>query len=143
MKGFYLWKCKFYKLCVCNLVSGLLQIACNQKKTMTLQYLWHDVIATFFDFVLSFCQVQLLVQVSCQYRHWSWSYDNFFYKRLTKNPEIGNIPVSVLPNICRLGQVRGTKFGTNISNEMLLNTAKCQGYSFRFSWVTKEESTGG
>ena len=23
------------------------------------------------------CQVQLLVQVSCQYHHWFWNYDNF------------------------------------------------------------------
>ena len=32
MKGFYLWKCKFYKLCVGNLVSRLLQIAYKWKK---------------------------------------------------------------------------------------------------------------
>ena len=54
----------------------------------------------------------------------------FFYKGLARNPEIGNTPVSVLPNIWRLGQVRGTKFGTNVSNKMLLNDAKCKGYSF-------------
>ena len=29
-----------------------------------------------------------------------------------------------------LGQVKDTKFGTNVSNEMLLNAAECQGYSF-------------
>ena len=51
----------------------------------------------------------------------------FFYKRLTRNPEIVNTPVSVLPNISRLGQVMNTK---NASNRMLLNAAKCQGYSF-------------
>ena len=50
--------------------------------------------------------------------------------RLTRNPEIGN--VCVLPNIWRLGQVTDTKFGTNVSNKMLLNTAKCQNYSFYF-----------
>ena len=32
----------------------------------------------------------------------------FFYKRLTRNPEIGNTPVWVLPNIWRLGGVRDT-----------------------------------
>ena len=51
----------------------------------------------------------------------------FFYKGLTKNPEIGNIPARVLPNIWKLGRVRDTKLGTDVSNEMLLNAAKCQG----------------
>ena len=54
----------------------------------------------------------------------------FFHKGLTRNPEIGNTPVWVFPNIWRLGQVMDTKFGTNISNGMLLNAAKFQGYSF-------------
>ena len=54
----------------------------------------------------------------------------FVYKVLTRNPKIGNTPVWVLPNISRLGQVRDTKFGTNVSNKMLLNAAKWQGYSF-------------
>ena len=36
---------------------------------------------TFFQIFLTLfcfsCQVQLLVQVSCQYHHWFWNYDNF------------------------------------------------------------------
>ena len=59
----------------------------------------------------------------------------FFYKRLTRNLEIGNNPIWVLPNIWRLRQVMDTKFGKNVSNEMLLNAAKCQGYSFCRFWV--------
>ena len=60
----------------------------------------------------------------------------FFYKGLTRNPEIGNTPVWVLPNIWRLGRVMDTKFGTNVSNRMLLIAAKCQGYSFyRFLFI--------
>ena len=35
-----------------------------------------------------------------------------------------------LPNIWRLEWVRGTKFGMDVSKKMLLNAAKCQGYSF-------------
>ena len=63
----------------------------------------------------------------------------FFYKGLTRNPEIGNTPVWVLPNIWRLGRVRDTKFGTNVSNEMLLNAAKCQGYNFdRFRVIKRK-----
>ena len=66
----------------------------------------------------------------------------YFYKALTRNPEIGNVPVWVLPNICRLGQLRDTKFDTDFSNEMLLNAAKCQGYSFYHSEVTKGKPGG-
>ena len=61
-----------------------------------------------------------------------------FYKGLTRNPEIGNTIVWVLPNIWRLGQVRNTKFGTNISNKMLLDAAKCQGYRFYISELSRE-----
>ena len=50
----------------------------------------------------------------------------FFYKGLTRNPEIGYNPAWVLPNIWEQWRVRDTKFGTNVSNEMLLNVAKCQ-----------------
>ena len=42
----------------------------------------------------------------------------FFYKGLTRNREIGNTPVWVLPNIWRLGPVMDTKFGMNVSNRM-------------------------
>ena len=57
--------------------------------------------------------------------------------------EIGNTRVWVLFNIWRLGQVKDTKFGTNICNRMLLNAAKFQGYSFYRFWVIKEKPTGG
>ena len=50
----------------------------------------------------------------------------FFYKGLTRNPEMRNPLVWVLPNIWRLGQVMGTKLGTSISNIILLNAAKFQ-----------------
>ena len=53
-----------------------------------------------------------------------------FNRILTRNPEIGNTLVWVLPNIWGLGRIRDTKFGTNMSNEMLLNATKCQGYNF-------------
>ena len=54
----------------------------------------------------------------------------FFYRILTRNPEIGNTPVWVLPNIWRLGRIRDTKFGANMFNEMLLNATKYPGYNF-------------
>ena len=67
----------------------------------------------------------------------------FFYKRLIKNPEIGNTCILVLSNICRLGQVRDIKFGINGSNKISLNDAKCQGYSFYHFWVINGKPTGG
>ena len=67
----------------------------------------------------------------------------FFYKGLTRNPEIGNTPVRVLPNIWRLEQVMGTKFGTNVSNRMLLNAAKFQCYSFYRFWIIEKKSIWG
>ena len=65
----------------------------------------------------------------------------FFYKGLTRNPEIGNILFWVLLNIWRLGQVMETKFGTSVSSRMLLNAAKFQGYSFYRFWVIKGKPT--
>ena len=38
----------------------------------------------------------------------------YFYKGLTKNPEIRNTPTWVFPSIWRLGQVKDTQFGRNI-----------------------------
>ena len=90
-----------------------------------------------------FCQVYLLVQVSYQYHYWFWVMLIFLYNGLTRNPKIRNILLWVFPNIWRLGRVRDTKFGINVSNEMLLNTAKYQGYSFYRSWVIKRKATGG
>ena len=52
------------------------------------------------------------------------------------------IPVWVLPNICRLGWVRDTKFSKDVRNEMLLNAAKCQGYSFYRFWVINDFAAG-
>ena len=55
----------------------------------------------------------------------------FSYKELTSNPEIGNI----LSDFCSVSEIWDSKFGKNISNKMLLNAAKCQGYSFYRFWV--------
>ena len=66
-----------------------------------------------------------------------------FYKGLTRNPEIRNTPIWALPNIWRLGWVMDAKFGTNVSNRILLKAAKFQGYSFYYFWVIKGKPTGG
>ena len=67
----------------------------------------------------------------------------FFYKGLIRNPEIGNTPVWVFPNIWRLGWVMDTKFDTNISNRMLLNAAKFQVHSFTVFGLLRENQLGG
>ena len=47
------------------------------------------------------------------------------------------------PNIWRLGRIRDSTFGMNVSNKMLLNAAKCQAYSIYRFWVITGKPTGG
>ena len=67
----------------------------------------------------------------------------FLYKGLTRNPEIGNTPVWVLPNTWRLGQARDTKFDTNVSNEILLNPAKTKITGITIFELLRENQQGG
>ena len=67
----------------------------------------------------------------------------FACKGLTRNLEIVNTPVWVLPSIFRPGEVRNTGFGPNVSNKMLLNALKCQGYDFYRFLVIKGKLTWG
>ena len=102
---------------------------------------WHDVIANFLTlFLLSssvtgrrFKSISSLVL-----KLWG-----FFYKRFTRNPDIRNTPVWVLPNISRLGQAMDTNIATNVSNRVLLNSEKFQSYSFYRFWVIKGKPTEG
>ena len=66
----------------------------------------------------------------------------FGYKGFTRNPEIGNTSVWVLPNTWRLGWVRDTKFDKNVSNKVSLKAAKCQGCSFCLFWIINGKTTG-
>ena len=66
----------------------------------------------------------------------------FFCKGLTWNLEFENTATWALPNIWRMKRVRDIKFSMNVSNEMLLNTAKYQGYSFYRFWVIKGKPKG-
>ena len=120
------------------------KLAKNPKTDSDVTIFWHDVI---FKFLWRYF-VSLV-----KFSYWSKFHVNiitgsgiitiFFYKGLTRNPEIGNTSVWVLPNIWRLGQVLDTKFCRNVSNKILLNPAKFQSYrSYRF-WVIKGKLTGG
>ena len=121
------------------------KLARNPKNNNDVIILRHHVSVKFFWR----CFVSLVT-----FRYWSKFHVNiitdsgimtiFFYKGLTRNPEIGNTPVWVLPNIWRLGQVLDPKFGTMyVSNRMLLNAVKFQGYSFYRFWIIKGKPTGG
>ena len=79
--------------------------------------------------------------MSCQYHHWFYSCNNFLLW-LTRNPEIGNSPVWVLPNIYRLGRISDNKFGLDVCNKTLLNATKCKGHSFYRLWVIKGKPRG-
>ena len=129
-------------------MSGIRPLDCsklakNQKNDNDVTIFWHDVNVKFFWH----CFVSLV-----KFSYWSKFHVNiitgsgimtiFFYKGLTRNPEIGNTPVWVFPNIWILGRVMGTKFGANVSNKLLLNAAKFQGYSFYRWWVIKGKPTG-
>ena len=64
----------------------------------------------------------------------------FFYKGLTRNPEIGNSPVWILLYVGRLGRVREIKFVINVTNKMLLNAAGVT--AFTISELLKENQQG-
>ena len=71
---------------------------------------------------------------------------NFVYKGLTKNPENGNTLARILPNIQRLGQVKDTIFGTNVSNEMLyqmLQNSRFTVLQFLLFLIIEGKLTGG
>ena len=126
MKGCYYWKNKFYRLCVRNPASGLLQIEHKLEIDVAIFYLG---LVTGRSFMLISSLVLELWQFSF-IRNW---------------PEIRKsetTSVLVLPKICRLGQVRDIKFAMNVSNEMLLNAAKYQAYSFYRFRVIKGKTTG-
>ena len=87
----------------------------------------HDVIVKFFgSYFVSFVKFSYLSNFHVSIITGSGIMTILFYKGLTKNPEIGNTPVWVLPNILRRRQVMDTTFFKNVSNRILLNTAKFQ-----------------
>ena len=137
-------KYKFYRLCVRNMASGLLQIGRKLEK-----WQWHYNLPTWPHCLIFWRCIVSLVKFS----YWSKFHVNIFtgsgvmtisfYEASTRNSEIGNTPVWVLPNIWRLVQIRNIKFCMILSNKMLLNAAKPQGYGFYRFWVIKGNPTWG
>ena len=96
----------------------------------------------FFDVVV------VVVFFFVNFSYWSKFHVNimtsFGIKVLTRNLEMRNTHVQVLPNIWRLVVwVMDTKFNTNVSNRILVNAAKSQGYGVYCFWVIKGKPTGG
>ena len=120
------------------------KLARNWKNNYDVTIFWHDVIVMLFwlgfVFLVNF---SYLSKFNGNIITGSGVMTIFFYKRLTRNLEIANTCVWVFPIIWRLGWVGDTKLGSNACNKMLLNAAKCQGYSFYCYWVIKGNPTGG
>ena len=139
-----MWKCKLYRLQTLRPESSF-RIAPNWPYIGKVTMKFPNVINVILKFFWH-CFVFL-----AKFSYWCIFHVNiftgsgvatiFFYKGLTRNPDIGNSPVLVLPNIWKLGWVRYTKCGTNVSNGILLNAAKYQGYSFYRFWVNQSKST--
>ena len=120
------------------------KLTINWKNDIDVTILRHDFIITFFrPCFLSLVKFNYCSKVHVNIFTGSRVITVYFYKGLTRNPEIGNISVWVLPKIWSLEKVRDTKFGTDVSDKMLLNTTKYQGYSLCLSWVIKEKSRRG
>ena len=110
---------EFSRLCVRNPASGLLQIGQKSERWQWRHYLQTWRYDIFFETVLF-----LLSSLVTGPNFMSISSLIFVYKGLTRNPEIGNTSVWVLPNIWRLGRIRDTKF---VSSEVLLNAVHASG----------------
>ena len=110
-------------MCISQTASGICLPDCsksaiNPKNNKDVTIFWHDVI-------VKFCWRCFIFFVKFSY--WSKFHVNiitgsgvttfFFYKGLTRNPEVWNISVWVLPNIWKLGEVKDTKFGTNVDDD--------------------------
>ena len=132
----------FYRLWVWIQLPDCSKLAINWKNDNHTSIYWYDVIVNFFwGCFVSFVKFSYWFKFHPNIITGSRVMTIYFHKGLTRNPEMGNTRFLVLPNILRMGQVRNTKFGTDVSNKMLLNAAKCQGYNvFRF-WVFKRKPT--
>ena len=114
------------------------KLAIIRKKENDVTICWHDVIINFFwHWCVPLVKFSYSSKFHVNIMIGSGVMTIFVYKGLTKNPEIGNTPIWVLPNIWRMEWVRNTTSGTNVSNKKVLNTAEYQGYNFCCFWVTK------
>ena len=109
------------------------QSAINREKDNDVTIWQHDVIIKFFDVTVS----SLITGPSFM----SITYPVLELWQFSFIKDWANIRKSEIPPF--EGLVSDIKFGTNVSNEMLLNTTKFQVYSFYHFWNIKGKPTGG
>ena len=67
---------------------------------------------------------------------------HFFSQGIDQKPGNRKYPGQSFVQYLETGWVRDIKLSTDISNEILLNTTKCQGYILDYFWVIKGKPTG-
>ena len=98
-----------------NPASILLQIVRKLKKMVMTSQLPDMISSSFFwHFFISLVKFSYWYKFHVSMITGSGVMTIYFYKGLTRNPEIGNTPVWVLHNIWRLKRVRNTKFWTSL-----------------------------
>ena len=141
------------KLCFIVYASGMCLLDCSKlaikcKNDNDIIICWHDIIVIFFSFWLFLFLLSCLVtgpsfMVSCQYHHWFESYDNSLLQVIDQESRNRYYLCLSFSQYLEMESVRDTKFGKNVSSEMLLNAAKCLGYNFYRFWVIKRKPTWG
>ena len=124
IKGFYLWKCEFYRPCIRNLTFGWLQIEHKMEKGQWCHNFlaWHHrqtfwTLPCYLLLLLSLVTKAVFISILwLALELWQFSF-------IKDWPEIqiSEIAACILSNIWRVRWVRVTKFGRNISKK-LLNT---------------------
>ena len=93
--------------------------------TVAWKFLHVKALLTFSDIAMIFLLNVITIQFYFNITTCSGVMTIFVYEKLTRNPKIGNSSVCVLQNI---SSIRDIKFGADVSNKNLLNTAKFQGF---------------
>ena len=111
------------KLCFIVYASGICLLDCSKwaiksENDNDIIICWHDIIIIFLTFFVSLVMFSYSSKFHVNIITGSKVMTIFSYKGLIRNPEIVNTSVWVFPNIWRLGSVRDTKFGKNVSNKV-------------------------
>ena len=113
-------KYKFYRPCMWNLASELLQICHKSEK-----WQWHHNMVTWCHCQIFWCCLFSLIK----FNYWFLEFwKNFVYKGLTRNLEIGYTSVWLLPNMWNLGEL-------GIVNLARISLMKCY-WMLQNAWVT-------
>ena len=137
IKGYSEWKYRFYRYASGIRLPHCSKLTVNWKNGNDIIIFRHDVNVVLFLLTSIATGPGFMLISSLVVKLWQFLF-------IKDWPEIqkSKITPSVWLNIWRLLRASNTKFGANVSNKMLLNDAKCQGYSFYRFWAIKEKPTG-